>query len=259
MDLNEIKRFSGEKQVSLGIIEKDYVLSLALVQLSHSELQNHIVFKGGTAIKKMYFPDARFSVDLDFNFADVSIGKIKKELVALLSLDLFDTVHFVKLKGEFQSKKNDIYRCMIEYTGPLKHNVNQSVRLDFSKHGSSVGTVQKRPILDKYGDETTGITIPTMDITEMFAEKCRALFTRKEQKSKDLFDLYFLINKDVVIKKGLINEKFLGYKEQFTLEEFTRIGQEIEGVWKRDIQDLLPRGDIPPINDVISLLRAKLF
>ena len=259
MDLNDIKRFSGEKQVSLGIIEKDYVLSLALVQLSHSELQNHVVFKGGTAIKKMYFPDARFSVDLDFNFTEVSIGKIKKELVTLLSLDLFDTVHFVKLKGEFQSKKNDVYRCMIEYTGPLKHHVYQSVRLDFSKRGSSVGTVQKRPILDTYGEETTGITIPTMDITEMFAEKCRALFTRKEQKSKDLFDLYFLINKDVVIKKGLINEKFLGYKEQFILDEFIRIGQEIEGVWKRDIQDLLPRDDIPPFNDVISLLRAKLF
>jgi len=259
VDLNDIKRFSGEKQVSLGIIEKDYVLSLALVQLLHSELQNHIVFKGGTAIKKMYFPDARFSVDLDFDFNDISIGRIKKELVAIFTLDLFDTVHFVKLKEEFESKKNDVYRCMIEYTGPLKHNMNQSVRLDFNKRGSSVGTVWKRPILDEYGAETIGVTIPTMDITEMFAEKCRALFTRKEQKSKDLFDLYFLINKDVVIKKRLIEEKFLGITEQFTLEEFTRIGRDIESVWKRDLQDLLPRGDIPLINDVISLVRSKLF
>jgi predicted nucleotidyltransferase component of viral defense system len=259
VDLDDIKRFSGEKRVPVGIIEKDYVLSLVLVLLSKGELQDHLVFKGGTAIKKMYFPDARFSVDLDFDFVGISIGRIKQELTSLIAMDLFDTVHFVKCKQEFESKKSDVYRCMIEYTGPLKHNVNQSVRLDFNKGESSGGTVQRRSILDEYGDETMDSTIPTMDISEMFAEKCRALLTRKEQQSKDLFDIYFLIGKNVVMDRVVIRQKFLGYKEQFALGEFTRVVRQISPVWKRDLQDLLPRGSVPEITDVVSVVRTRLF
>lgn len=259
MDADDIKRLSGEKRVPVGIIEKDYVLSLVLVLLSKGDLQDHLVFKGGTAIKKMYFPDARFSVDLDFDFFDISIGQIKHELASLITMDLFDTTHFRKCKQEFESNKNDVYRCMIEYIGPLKHNVNQSVRLDFSKGESSGGAVQWRPILDEYGNETRDSMIPTMDIGEMFAEKCRALLTRKEQQSKDLFDLYFLIGKNVVMDKEIIRQKFLGYREQFTLEEFTRVVQQVVPVWKRDLQDLLPQGSVPDIADVVSVVRTKLF
>jgi len=259
MDLNDIKRLSGERKVPVGIIEKDYVLTLTLSLLSNSEMIDHIVFKGGTAIKKMYFPDARFSVDLDFDFDDITIKRIKKELDELIALDQFDTVKFVRIKDEFESRKEDVYRCMIEYEGPIKHNLNQSVRLDFSGRASNLWKVEEKKILEDYISETADVKIRTMDLTEVFAEKCRALITRKEQKSKDLFDLYFLINKGVVADKHLIDRKFRGYRERFDIDYFTRAINDISGVWKRDLQDLLPRDNIPNINDAVSLIRKKLF
>jgi predicted nucleotidyltransferase component of viral defense system len=259
MDLNDIKRLSGEIKVPVGIIEKDYVLTLTLSLLSNSEMIEHMVFKGGTAIKKMYFPDARFSVDLDFDFKDIAINRIKKELAELIKLDMFDKVKFAKIKDEFESKKGDVYRCTIEYEGPIKHNLNQSVRLDFSGRASNLCKVEERKILEDYVSETTDVKIRTMDLTEIFAEKCRALITRKEQKSKDLFDIYFLINKGVIADKRLIDKKFTGYKERFDMDYFTRAINDISGVWKRDLQDLLPRGNIPDINNTASLVRKKLF
>jgi len=259
MDLNDIKRLSGERKIPVGIIEKDYVLSLALSLLSNSQMMDHIVFKGGTAIKKMYFPDARFSVDLDFDFGNITINSIKKEVAKSIKSGNFDTVKFVKIKDEFESENEDVYRCMIGYTGPIKHNLNQSVRLDFSGRAAYLCKVEKKKILEDYVSETADVKIRTMDLAEMFAEKCRALITRKEQKSKDLFDIYFLINKDVAIDRRLIDRKFTGYKESFNEDYFDRAVRDIAGVWKRDLQDLLPRGNIPDIDDVASLVRKKLF
>jgi len=259
MDLNDIKRLSGEIKIPVGIIEKDYVLTLTLSLLSNSKMIKYMVFKGGTAIKKMYFPDARFSVDLDFDFNGIAINKIKKEIAELIRLDMFDKVKFMKIKDEFESKNKDVYRCTIEYEGPIKHNINQSVRLDFSGRASNLCKVEKRKILENYASETTDVTIRTMDLTEIFAEKCRALITRKEQKSKDLYDICFLINKGVTADKRLIDKKLSGYKERFDMNYFTRAINDISGVWKRDLQDLLPQGNIPDINNTASLVHKKLF
>jgi predicted nucleotidyltransferase component of viral defense system len=50
------------------ILERDYVLSWLLAGISHVEaLQDTLVFKGGTALKKCFFGNYRFSEDLDFS------------------------------------------------------------------------------------------------------------------------------------------------------------------------------------------------
>ena len=259
MDINDIKRFSGEEKIPVGIIEKDYVLSLMLSLLAKCNIRDKLIFKGGTAIKKMYFSDARFSIDLDFNFNEISIASIQREVTGLIKSTAFNTVEFVKIKNEFESKKEDVYRCMIEYTGPIKHNLNQSVRLDFNGRETLLFDIQEKQILDVYESEMMHVTVPTMDITEMFAEKCRALITRKEQKSKDLFDIHFLLNKGVAVDKILIDRKLDSYRERFTEEYFDRAVHDISSVWKRDLQDLILHGNVPDINDVVSFVRKTLF
>ena len=47
------------------VLEQDYVASWVLAGISH-ELRGKIAFKGGTALKKCYFGEYRFSEDLDF-------------------------------------------------------------------------------------------------------------------------------------------------------------------------------------------------
>ena len=58
------------------VVERDYLLSWVLAGISAvPELRETLVFKGGTALKKCYFGDYRFSEDLDFSgLKDVPTG-----------------------------------------------------------------------------------------------------------------------------------------------------------------------------------------
>ena len=63
-------------------IERDYVLSWVLAGIGVNEkLQNGLISKGGTALKKCYFGEYRFSKDLDFTARQC--GKQKKESVSI--------------------------------------------------------------------------------------------------------------------------------------------------------------------------------
>jgi len=65
------------------ILERDYVLSWLLAGVSDVEaLRDTLVFKGGTALKKCFFGDYRFSEDLDFSgIGDVPTGERMEEAI----------------------------------------------------------------------------------------------------------------------------------------------------------------------------------
>src|SRR3990167_11541416 len=71
-----LEEIAKKHKLRLGVIEQDYVLSWLLVGIfNHPKLRSFLVFKGGTALKKMYFGEYRFSEDLDFSiYPEVLIG-----------------------------------------------------------------------------------------------------------------------------------------------------------------------------------------
>ena len=65
----EIQSIAGKEGVRDTQIEKDYVISWVTYGIANNPfLKENLVFKGGTVLKKVYFPDYRFSEDLDFTF-----------------------------------------------------------------------------------------------------------------------------------------------------------------------------------------------
>lgn len=67
IDYLQVQRLSLKNNVSPEIIEKDYLIELVLYYFSKDNfLYENLVFRGGTALKKVYFPKYRFSEDLDF-------------------------------------------------------------------------------------------------------------------------------------------------------------------------------------------------
>jgi predicted nucleotidyltransferase component of viral defense system len=71
----EINKVAAISRVSDRQIEKDYVLTWVLFAISKNKtLNNALVFKGGTVLKKAYFEDYRFSEDLDFTLIDENIS-----------------------------------------------------------------------------------------------------------------------------------------------------------------------------------------
>ncbi len=54
----EISQLAFREKMSDRVIEKDYVLTCLLLALADSVLAENLAFKGGTALKKIYFPDS---------------------------------------------------------------------------------------------------------------------------------------------------------------------------------------------------------
>lgn len=66
-----IQRLSSKQGVPEETIEKDYLIEFVLSYLGKDKyFKEKLVFRGGTALKKVYFPDYRFSEDLDFLIED---------------------------------------------------------------------------------------------------------------------------------------------------------------------------------------------
>ena len=60
----------GGRRIPEAVLERDYCLAWFLVGLSRSRVREKLVFKGGTALKRCYFGDYRFSEDLDFTLVE---------------------------------------------------------------------------------------------------------------------------------------------------------------------------------------------
>lgn len=79
---NRLARLGG-RRIPETVLERDYCLAWFLVGLSGTRLCSQFIFKGGTALKRCYFPDYRFSEDLDFSLAGgTSFEVIAAEYVA---------------------------------------------------------------------------------------------------------------------------------------------------------------------------------
>jgi hypothetical protein len=66
-----IQQAAKDGRVSQLVVERDYAQSYVLLGIAgQPELRETLVFKGGTALKKIHFKRYRFSEDLDFSAVD---------------------------------------------------------------------------------------------------------------------------------------------------------------------------------------------
>jgi predicted nucleotidyltransferase component of viral defense system len=62
---NRLLKEQGGRRIPENVLERDYCIAWFLIGLSRSPLREKIVFKGGTALRRCYFSEYRFSEDLD--------------------------------------------------------------------------------------------------------------------------------------------------------------------------------------------------
>jgi predicted nucleotidyltransferase component of viral defense system len=133
----EIQKEANQSMVRDRQIEKDYIITWILFGISRNKLIfNNLVFRGGTALKKVYFPGYRFSEDLDFTL----IGKsISNEIL----FSEFDKIfEFIKEKANIKLEKKDVQEYKsgeslsfhINYVGPLGGSLgNKDLKIDITR------------------------------------------------------------------------------------------------------------------------------
>jgi predicted nucleotidyltransferase component of viral defense system len=199
-----LQKIANVKKVRDKQIEKDYILSWILHGLSQEPfLKNNLVFKGGTALKKFYFQDYRFSEDLDFTLVDSSITAeeiIDKFKQAFLYIKQKSNIS-LEIKDDELSKHGDL-RFFIDYIGPLRGGIgSRDVKVDITYNEIIINEIQSLPMFNEYDDLMNIETVlKVYSLKEVFIEKLCALIDRTQP--RDLYDLWYLLeNQNIVIEE----------------------------------------------------------
>lgn len=171
-------------------IEQDLIISRALIEIfSDGFLNEHLAFRGGTALHKLYLnPAPRYSEDIDLvQIKEGEIGPIMKRLKEVITF--FEEDRNTKIGGHGAKA---LYRFTSEYQ---EIRLRLKLEINCKEHFNVLDWVEFP--FEMKNDWFSGKTnIKTYSINELLGTKLRALYQRK--KGRDLFDLdYARLNMEI--------------------------------------------------------------
>ncbi|OYT28666.1 hypothetical protein B6U98_04375 [Thermoplasmatales archaeon ex4572_165] len=239
----ELTRIAELKHLTIRNAEKDYLLELLLY--ASSDDRRSLVFKGGTALYKFYNLN-RFSEDLDFDVVGKRFDTDKMIKKIIRNLELMGMERTLYEKIEFSNEIN----IRFAIRGPLydgSKNSMSRVTINISKRERPISFLTK--LLITTYPEIPSFELSVLDVGEIAAEKIRCIMTR--EKPRDIYDLWFLSKKGILLDVSLVNKKLKIYRLTFDLETFLEKVSEKRKMWKRDLQDLII-GALPEFNEVTN-------
>lgn len=199
---NEIKAWSNVVPwITDEQIEQDLVICRSLVEIfSNKFLAEHLVFRGGTALHKLYLqPQARYSEDIDL--VQKKVGPIKDIITQLQKCMSFLGESTVKQKA---NNNTLVYRFNSESVTPI--SLRLKIEINCREHFSVLGYTTKEFSVNN-GWFKGSCDILTYQLEEMIGTKVRALYQRR--KGRDLYDLY----KALTLSNLNIEQVITCYKE----------------------------------------------
>lgn len=189
---------AGGRRIREDVLERDYCLAWFLAELSKSDLRPILGFKGGTALKRCYFADYRFSEDLDFTLLDaVPFENIRRRLEAVYrSVHESSGITFAFDREDRHSHANN-YTFYLRYTGPLP--AGNGVKVDITLRERLVFPLEQRATLrgyEEFIDVPEERLIGVYSLEEIAAEKILALADRARNEPRDLYDFWHLTAKE---------------------------------------------------------------
>jgi predicted nucleotidyltransferase component of viral defense system len=256
----EVQRLARQWKVDPMIVELDYVLGCFLGRWAGHPLGAEMLFKGGTCLRKCYFPDYRFSEDIDFtaqNPVDASqveeiIDTVSSDLAEALGLDL--TAQRPRVAVTQEGEEEFALEARVYFRGPLaRRGWPQTIRIDISSGEKLAFPGVKRKLEHPYSDAGSvagnGPDILCYDPREMLLEKLRALAgQRKYAIARDLFDASWLL-----LRAGVQVDEISGFASmKFTckgiplspraIDLLEARKDEFKSDWIRNVEQMIPSG-----------------
>jgi len=188
---------SGGRRIPERILERDYSISWFLVGLSRSPLRERLFFKGGTALKKCYFPNYRFSEDLDFTLREgVPFETIRKELELAFAETHRASGVVIAYAREDRGTHANSHTFYLGYEGPLPGGPSgREIKTDITIKEQVILPLEERPLVreyEEYEDIPTNAIIRVYSLQEIAAEKVVALLDPARNEPRDLYDFWYL-------------------------------------------------------------------
>jgi len=255
---SELQRLANREKVALGTLEKDYVITEVLKALSQlTTLNRLLVFKGGTALRKVYFPDWRYSEDLDFTVKhDMTKEELRQELDKWYQQ--VRLVSEIQLTTKMLHKPDGYARIRTQFIGPLSYP--GMIFMDLSFDEPLCLDPERRKVLATpfSSGEQEVLAYP---LEELLAEKIRSLLERG--KSRDYYDVWRLLKEHTssldLELLGTVLQKKLSHKNLnvTTVGDFMpRDTKGLKRYWEKDLgQQII---SLPSFDEVVEELRGLL-
>lgn len=244
---NELQKYCILTGFNLGQVEIDYFQHLFLLLLSQKSSTN-LIFKGGTALQKAYGLH-RFSIDLDFTQKGT---EELKEMMERISKEIINFGYSTKIEEVKTIGKTFLFKI----NGPLNSENPSSqarLRIEISQRESVLLEPLFKEVNPIYPD-LQPYTILVMPEEEILAEKIRAIMTR--DKARDIFDLYFLLEKGIKFNLEFVNKKLEYYKEKFERKKFLKKVKEKKKAWEAELKIYCKTA--PDFEMVYALIAQKI-
>ena len=263
------------------VVERDYLLSWILAGISRTPaLAGSLVFKGGTALKKCYFGDYRFSEDLDFTGMEgTPTGVELEQLVgqgceaAANMLDEFAEVEIgCRRYTEREPHPGGQEAFDVHATYPWQSQPYTRVRIEITLDEPILWPVEDRVIIHDY-EEPLEAVIQTYSLEEIIAEKLRAILQQTRalrergwarSRARDYYDIWRILRNyrsqlALTDFASMLNEKCVvrdvGYSspEDFFSQEMLSY---VAVRWSDSLGPLVE--DLPDYETVIKELRPEV-
>ncbi|MDD5368045.1 MAG: nucleotidyl transferase AbiEii/AbiGii toxin family protein [Anaerolineaceae bacterium] len=216
-----IRSITQKKGVQQYIVEKDYALSYLVAAINATaELSENLVLKGGTALKKLYFGDYRFSEDLDYSTS--IMGPIPK-IDALIAMVVDHMREMLNERGPFQvayeslilkqPHPGDQIAYLVRVQFPEQRQPLCRLKVEITIDEPICTSVDARPLLHGFPEDLPA-QIPVYSLAEITVEKLRALLQSKERLHekgwgasrvcRDYYDLWNLLRLPGLLSPDLI-------------------------------------------------------
>ena len=208
-----LKSLAREKGVGLEVVQKDYALSYLLAGIAQTPgLGERIVLKGGTALKKLYYPDYRFSEDLDFSTLELRVIPNRDEL---LQTAVNRMAGLLQERGPFDVQvepltlrlphpgKQMAYTVRVRF--PDQRQALCRLKVEITVDEPVLIQAKEHPVLHGFS-EPFKTSVLGYALEEIVAEKLRALLQSREKLTsrgwgasrvcRDYYDLWWILRRE---------------------------------------------------------------
>ncbi len=263
------------------VLERDYLLSWILAGINQVDaLRGTLVFKGGTALKKCWFGDYRFSEDLDFTaVGSVLTGAAMESAIrdvcaaAVKLLDPYAPVVIVyerHVEREPHPAGQEAFDIRARF--PWHRRPQTNVMIEIAMDEKVLRPAVRRSVFHDYG-EPLEIQVPVYSLEEIVAEKLRAILQHLRllehrgwvrSRARDYYDLWRILgtHRDrldtsdfpaLLRKKCEIRDVAFSGPGSFFPEAMLAT---VEKTWKQWLGPLVPK--LPPYQTIIKELRPQI-
>jgi uncharacterized protein len=262
------------------VIEKDYALSYVLAGIaSQPSISDTLIFKGGTALKKLYFGNYRFSEDLDFSTIDAPKGD---ELEDAFRQAVNLAAEWLNAYGPFTVQVERYVErdphpggqeaFIVRVQFPWQREPHCRIKLEITHEEPVLLTPDSRPLIHGY-EEELAVQLRCYRLEEIVVEKMRSLLQTHEKlvrrgwnraRARDYYDLWRVLRSyDHVLVRDQLME-LLGKKCEHRNVSFNSIADffaeelvsEAHKHWDTSLRPFV--SDLPSSEVVLGELKSLL-